>query len=219
MLKTYVKNKGETKSIIHENNHNKVSQVKWDADYDGHDGNISLDILDNNKKKHIDVKFDNHDLQQIFNVPSENTSLDKRLLRDFNMTHAHNKKKINAPMVIELIKPRDREYDTFTEPLLFTNENNISAHLTHLLETPSYSNISHKKTKRRSLNQNSRARGKEQIIIPITITSRVRRPTNLKRKKNRYVTHGRNRIIKLSKSKSSSQGKRRNISKNITIRI
>jgi hypothetical protein len=96
MLNTYVKNRGETKSIIHSNNHNKVSQVKWDADYDGHDGNISLDILDNNKKKHIDLKFDHHDLEQIFNVPTENTSLDKRLLRDFSMTHAHNKKKINA---------------------------------------------------------------------------------------------------------------------------
>ena len=134
------------------------------------------------------------------------------------MTQTHNKKRINAPMVIELIKPSDREDDTFTEPLLFTNENNISAPLNHLLETPYYSNISHIKTYRRSLSQNSRARGKEQIIIPITITSRVRRAKNL-RKKNKYVTQGRNRVIKLTKSKSSSQGKRRNISKNITIRI
>jgi len=213
MLNTYVKNRGETKSIIHSNNHNKVSQVKWDADYDGHDGNISLDILDNNKKKHIDLKFDHHDLEQIFNVPTENTSLDKRLLRDFSMTHAHNKKKINAPMVIELIQPSDTEDDIFTEPLLFTNDNNVSAPLNHLLETPSYSNISHKKTKRRRSSQSSRARGKQQIIIPLTITSRIRKPSYPRRKK-KYVTHGRNKGIKLSR-----QGKKRTISKNITIRI
>jgi len=214
MLNTYVKNRGETKSIIHENNHNKVSQVKWDAEYDGHDGNVSLDILDNNKKKHIDLKFDNHDLEQIFNVPSENTSLDRRLLRDFGMTNAHNKKKLNGPMVIELVKHNDTEDDIFTEPLLFTNDNSISAPLNNLLETPSHSSInSHKKTKRRSLSQNSRARGKQQIIIPLTITSRTRRPTALRRK-TKYVRHGRNKGKKLSR-----QGKNRIISKNITIRI
>lgn len=213
MLNTYVKNRGETKSIIHENNHNKVNQVKWDAEYDGHDGNVSLDILDNNKKKHIDLKFDNHDLEQIFNVPSEKTSLDRRLLRDFGMTHAHSKKKINAPMVIELIQPSDTEDDIFTEPLLFTNDNSISAPLNNLLETRSYPNISPKKTKRRRLSQTSRARGKEQIIIPLTITSRIRNPSYLRRK-TKYVKHGRNKGKKLSR-----QGKKRIISKNITIRI
>ena len=215
MLNTYVKNRGETKSIIHENNHNKVSQVKWDADYDGHNGKVSLDILDNNKKKHIDLKFDNHDLEQILNVPSENTSLDRRLLRDFNMTHAHNKKRINAPMVIELLNPSDREDDIFTEPLLFTNDNNISAPLNNLLETPSYSINGRKRTKRRSFSQNSRARGKEQIIIPLTITSRIRNPSYLRRK-SKYVRYGRKNSKKFSKS---LHGKKRIISKNITIRI
>jgi hypothetical protein len=215
MLNTYVKNRGETKSIIHENNHNKVSQVKWDAEYDGHDGNVSLDILDNNKKKHINLKFDNHDLEQIFNVPSENTSLDRRLLRDFGMTHAHNKKKINGPMVIELIQPNDTEDDIFTEPLLFTNDNSNSTPLNNLLEIPSHSNISHKKTKRRRLSQNSRARGKQQIIIPLTITSRARGPIALRRK-TKYVRHKKSKGKKLSRQR---QGKTRIISKNITIRI
>jgi hypothetical protein len=67
------------------------------------------------------------------------------------------------------------------------------------------------------LNKNSRARGKgkEQIIIPLTITSRIRRPSYLRREK-KYVTYGRNKGIKSSKS---SQKKKQSITKNITIRI
>jgi hypothetical protein len=49
MLDTYIKNRGSTKTIIHYNNRNKVSLIKWDADYDGNEANISLD-LNNNKK-------------------------------------------------------------------------------------------------------------------------------------------------------------------------
>ena len=215
MLNTYVKNRGETKSIIHNNNHDKVSQVKWDADYDGHNGVISLDILDNNKKKHIDVKFDNHDLEQIFNVPSENTSLDRRLLRDFNMINAHNQQKINNPMVIELINPMDNANDEFMEPLLLTNNNRNSMPLYQLLQRPSHSINSYKKPKHRRLAQNSRARGKEQIVIPITINSRQRRRSKLRNKKSKYTTRKRNKVVHLSKTKSSSQRKKRSI----TIRI
>lgn len=197
-----IKNKGETKSLIYNNGRNKTSKIKWDANYDGKNGVVSLDISDDNKNSHVDVKFDNNDLAQIFNIPSEKTSLDRRLLRDFGMTHAHSKKKINAPMVIELIHPSDTEDDISREPLLFTSDNNISAPLNDLLETRSYSNISRKNTNRRRLSQKSRSRGKEQIIIPLKITSRIRNPSYLKRK-TKYVTHGKKRII----------------SKNITIRI
>ena len=35
MLDTYIKNRGSTKTIIHNNNHNKISEANWDVDYDG----------------------------------------------------------------------------------------------------------------------------------------------------------------------------------------
>jgi hypothetical protein len=48
MLDTFIKNRGTTKTIIHnKNNHqqvNKVNELNWDADYDGKKANISLDF-------------------------------------------------------------------------------------------------------------------------------------------------------------------------------
>ena len=34
MLNTFIKNKGYTKTIIHDNNNNRVNELDWDADYD-----------------------------------------------------------------------------------------------------------------------------------------------------------------------------------------
>ena len=42
MLDTYIKNRGSTKTIIHDNNKNNVNVIKWDADYDGKEANIYL---------------------------------------------------------------------------------------------------------------------------------------------------------------------------------
>ena len=83
MLDTYIKNRGTTKTLIHDNNHNVVNEIDWDVDYDGKTANISLDLQNNGKKKHYDVTLDNKDLANILNVPSVNLPLEKRLRRDF----------------------------------------------------------------------------------------------------------------------------------------
>jgi hypothetical protein len=49
MLDTYIKNRGSTKTIIHDNNQNNINQINWDADYDGQNANISLDLTNNGK--------------------------------------------------------------------------------------------------------------------------------------------------------------------------
>ena len=84
MLDTYVKNRGATKTIIHNNNHNDVSEINWDVDYDGDYANISLDLNQNGRTNHYDVKLDNDDLANILNIPSINTPIHKRLSNDFN---------------------------------------------------------------------------------------------------------------------------------------
>ena len=43
MLNTFIKNRGTTKTIIHNNNDNNVNEINWDADYDGDVANISMD--------------------------------------------------------------------------------------------------------------------------------------------------------------------------------
>lgn len=84
MLDPYVINKGITKTIISDNNHNYVNQINWDADYDGEMANISIDTNTNGKSNHLEIKLDNEDLANILNIQSINTPIDKRLQYDFN---------------------------------------------------------------------------------------------------------------------------------------
>ena len=83
MLDTYIKNRGSAKTIIHDNNRNNVNVINWDADYDGNEANISLDLNNNNKAEHYDIKLDNDDLANILNVNSVKTPIHKRLKNDF----------------------------------------------------------------------------------------------------------------------------------------
>lgn len=86
MLNTFIKNRGTTKTIIHNNhkNHNNnVSEINWDADYDGKVANISVDLNTNGNIGHYDVKLNNKDLANILNIDSVNKPIDKRLKQDF----------------------------------------------------------------------------------------------------------------------------------------
>lgn len=83
MLDTYVKNRGTTKTFIHNNNHSDVNEINWDADYDGNYANISLDLNQNGLTKHFDVKLNNDDLADILNIPSVNVPIHDRLTDDY----------------------------------------------------------------------------------------------------------------------------------------
>jgi hypothetical protein len=80
----HIKNKGATKTFIHKNGKNKVSKINWDADYDGENANLSLDMDENGKKGHIEMKINNDELAELLNIPSENNMLDKRLYKDLS---------------------------------------------------------------------------------------------------------------------------------------
>lgn len=121
MLDTYIKNRGATKTIIHNNNHNDVSEVKWDADYDGDYANISLDLNQNGRTNHYDVKLDNDDLANILNIPSVNMPIHKRLNDDFNYDLYQIEQQ---PMLVEMddykspsIKSRDSFHTHISSPL------------------------------------------------------------------------------------------------------
>ncbi len=87
MLNTYIKNRGTTKTIIHDNNHNHVNQLNWDADYDGDIANISIDSNTDGKRNHYAVSLDNEDLANILTMPSVDMPLDKRLKMDFQQPY------------------------------------------------------------------------------------------------------------------------------------
>jgi len=101
MLNTYIKNRGTTKTLIHDNNHNHVSLVNWDADFDGDIANISISTNTDGNKKQFDVQLDKQDLANILNVPSVEMPLDKRLKMDFQ-----NETPYSEPYFIELPTPK-----------------------------------------------------------------------------------------------------------------
>jgi hypothetical protein len=89
MLNTFIKNRGTTKTIIHDNNKNNVNVIDWDADYDGNVANISLDLTNNGNVNHLNLKLDNDDLANILNINSVKMPIHKRLEKDFKKTRFH----------------------------------------------------------------------------------------------------------------------------------
>jgi hypothetical protein len=83
MLNTYIKNRGITQTIIHDNNHNHFNQINWDADYDGNIANIIVNSNNDGKRDRFNISLDNEDLANILNIPSINTPIDERLKMDF----------------------------------------------------------------------------------------------------------------------------------------
>jgi len=83
MLNTYIKNRGITQTIVHDNNHNHFNQINWDADYDGNIANISVNSNTDGKHDQFNISLDNADLANMLTMPSVNTPIDKRLRMDF----------------------------------------------------------------------------------------------------------------------------------------
>ena len=100
MLNTYIKNRGTTKTILHNNNKNHINQINWDADYDGDVANISINTDNDGIRDHFDIKLDNQDLANILNIQSVNMPIHKRLKNDFKEASY-----MSEPYYIELPTP------------------------------------------------------------------------------------------------------------------
>ena len=197
MLNTFIKNKGYTKTIIHDHNKNKVNELKWDADYDGKNANIILSSTTDGKKKKIGIQLDNNDLANLLNIPSVNMSLHKRLKEDFI--------KKPYPKLLQIQLPQEDTELTDTE-----------------METPEIMPIppSSKSIEDLLSSQNflSSPLPNDELIIPITINDRLSHDYTLtsRRHHRRPKTHKTYRVYKVhkkpkhtarSKSKSSKSYK------------
>jgi hypothetical protein len=117
MLNTFIKNRGTTKTIIHNNNDNNVNVIEWDADYDGDVANISLDLTNNGNVNHYNVKLDNDDLANILNINSVKMPIHTRLKKDFKKARFHKDPSMyniylddfRSPPLIPLEKEMDTE--------------------------------------------------------------------------------------------------------------
>ena len=117
MLDTFIKNRGETTTLIHNNKHNDISKINWDAEYDGDIANVSLDLNTNGRNEHFDIQLDNDDLADILNIPTVNTPIDKRLKYDFRP-----KRIKQLPYMVEID-------NTNSPPELIENNNPYYTHI------------------------------------------------------------------------------------------
>ena len=116
-----IKTKGYNETIIRNNNNNKVSKLNWDANYNGENGNVSLDYSENGKPpEHVKISFDNDDLVNLLNVPSINMPIHQRLKNDFMKIKRRGTKKNNNRMIIELMKQTPSD-NSFVEPRINVN--------------------------------------------------------------------------------------------------
>jgi hypothetical protein len=121
MLETYMKNKGTTKTIFHDNNTNTVKEYDWDIDYDGEKAKVSIDTVQNGKSGHYDLEFDNNDLANIFKLNSVKKPINERLLDDFGFNNMSNSTNSMDPYIIK-IDSNPLEFIQ-EKPLLIENSN------------------------------------------------------------------------------------------------
>ena len=175
MINTYIKNRGLTQTLIHNNNKNQINEIKWDADYDGNRANISITSKADGNTKHFDVQLDNQDLASILNVPSISIPIDKRLKMDFATSIFR-----QDPNIIKLELPDNTTY-----------------------EKPPYQQerITHKK-KLKNTGYLSSPLPNEELIVPITINKKTIDKYTLtpKRRHKHKKTHKTYKVYKKPKT-------------------
>ena len=218
MLNTYIKNRGYTKTIIHDHNKNKVNELNWDADYDGDNANIILTSTTDGKKKQIGIHLDNNDLANLLNVPSVNMPLHRRLKEDFI--------KEPSPKLLQIQLPETELLDTSD---LIDIESPQTIDFPEFIPNPpsrtSSTSIEDLLTPKNYL---SSPLPDDKLIIPITINDRLSHDYTLtsRRRHRRPKTHKTYRVYKVhkkpkhtsrrsSKSKSSSRSSKSSKSRKI----
>jgi len=184
MLNTYIKNRGHSETLFHNNNKNKFNEIDWEADYDGNTANISVTSDIKGHKKHYDIKLDNDDLANILNVSSVQMPIHKRLELDFNKPTFR-----NEPMVYQIELP-----DSKTPKMSPTNYVNE-------LKQPSMDELFDSESEKPTSYLSSPLPN-EELIIPVTLDTKTfdKYTFTPKRRHKKIRTHKTYKVYKRSKS-------------------
>jgi len=198
MLNTYIKNRGYTKTILHNgtshDNHNAVNELKWDADYDGDMANIHVTSNTNGDKKKFNIKLDNKDLESILNIPSVDMPIHKRLKFDFSQPR-------NEPQIIRIELPQ------IDRPDLIPIQPQCKSELDELQFLP-YNPKPHKKYLSTPLPD-------EELVLPFSIDDNIINKYPLKpRRNNKFKkTHNIFKVYKKHKTTSKTNSNHKTTSK------
>jgi hypothetical protein len=86
MNKVEIQNKGMSQTISYVNGKQHVDQIKWDAEFDGKNADVSFDLMKDGKTGHFNVQLDKVALAKMLNVKTVNKPIEKRLLSTFSST-------------------------------------------------------------------------------------------------------------------------------------
>ena len=208
MNQTYIKNMGSTQTIIKTNNEKPLfNNINWNADYDGDEARIKLNIIDNaGTNTQVQAKLDNQELARLFNIPSVSGNLNQRLLHDFPLRKRPCIKKIPVIRINPLQRARPA-----TVPRLIEEDHELQINLVQNQHPPTQPSLievpiqkqAKKQTRRKTRRQSKITRnnliGKRQaqkyrtplpktMRIHFTSPSRSRSP-NRSQSRNRTSRH------------------------------
>lgn len=181
MLNTYIENRGQTQTILHNKRGSRVNEIKWDANYDGEVANISVSSNTDGTKQHYGFKLDNQDLATMLNIPSVDMPIHNRLQQDF----------VNSAF----------RYEPVIYQIELPQGDSKSAH--NVTRKPSEKFI--QSAKRDSYL--SSPLPNEELIIPLTVDGKRRKRHTLTSKKGRVhrKSHKTYRVYKRPKSRQTSR--------------
>ena len=119
MTNSFIKNRGITQTLIHNNNcnNNNFSEINWEADYNGELANINLLSNINGNREFYNVSLNNEDLNNLLSIPSINNSLETRLKSDFNKKRRKKKVNLNLNLNSNILSPVLNRPDIITSYL------------------------------------------------------------------------------------------------------
>jgi hypothetical protein len=86
MNKVEIQSKGMSQTISSVNGQQHVDQIKWDAEFDGKNADVSFDLMKDGKTGHFNVQLDNNALAKMLNIKTVNKPIERRLLSTFSST-------------------------------------------------------------------------------------------------------------------------------------
>ena len=120
-MRSYIQNKGSSQTIVKTNDDDSpphFNNVTWDADYDGRDVHLDVEVNENGHGYKVHADLDNRDLAKLLKTPTIEGDLKQRMLNDFGDNESMpllesllgNKKdeKDNVKLTIEEDEPHHR---------------------------------------------------------------------------------------------------------------
>lgn len=145
-METYIQSKGQYETNI---NGNVIDNSKWNVVYDGDIMNLEV----NHNDEHLYMKLDNEDIMKLFELPSNNKTIEQRLHDTLNDVNNED----NLPLIIQHMKS--------TKPKKYSRKSKKSHS----------KNLSHK--------SHSKSHSKSPVKTPVKTPIKTRSKTHSKKSK------------------------------------